>query len=86
VPTTSGRSRGRQGVHSGARGSAGDHTRTIMITMVTAAVIVVFVLVMTAAGRDIDAATQHFMLFYAGVFALIGLTGSVMVGLLATGS
>jgi DMSO/TMAO reductase YedYZ heme-binding membrane subunit len=84
VPTTSGRSRGRQGVHSGARGSAGDHTRTITMTMVAAAVIVVFVLVMTAAGRDIDAATQHFMLFYAGVFALIGLTGSVMVGLLAT--
>jgi DMSO/TMAO reductase YedYZ heme-binding membrane subunit len=84
VPTTSGRSRGRQGVHSGARGPAGDHTRPIMITMVAAAAVVIFVLVMTAAGRDIDAATQHFMLFYAGVFALIGLTGSVMVGLLAT--
>jgi hypothetical protein len=55
-----------------------------MITMVAAAAVVIFVLVMTAAGRDIDAATQHFMLFYAGVFALIGLTGSVMVGLLAT--
>jgi DMSO/TMAO reductase YedYZ heme-binding membrane subunit len=84
VPTTSGRSRGRQGVHSGARRAAGDHTRTIMTAMVAAAVIVIFVLVMTAAGRDIDAATQHFMLFYAGVFALIGLTGSVMVGLVAT--
>jgi hypothetical protein len=55
-----------------------------MTTMVAAAVIVISVLVMTAAGRDIDAATQRFMLFYAGVFALIGLTGSVMVGLLAT--
>src|SRR6202020_3339004 len=32
----------------------------------------------------IAAATQHFMLFYAGVFALIGLTASVGVGLLAT--
>jgi DMSO/TMAO reductase YedYZ heme-binding membrane subunit len=84
VPTTSGRSRGRQGVHSGAQGRAGDHTRTIVTTMVVAAVMVIFVLVMTAAGRDIDAATQHFMLFYAGVFALIGLTGSVLVGLLAT--
>ena len=84
MPTTSGRSRGRQGVHSGAQGRAGDHTRAIVTTMVVAAVMVIFVLVMTAAGRDIDAATQHFMLFYAGVFALIGLTGSVLVGLLAT--
>ena len=55
-----------------------------MATMVAVFIVIVFVLVMTKAGRDIDAATQHFMLFYAGVFALIGLTGSVMVGLLAT--
>ena len=55
-----------------------------MATMVAATVIIVFVLAMTKAGRDIDAATQRFMLFYAGVFALIGLTGSVMVGLVAT--
>ena len=84
MPTTSGRSRGRQGVHSGARGAAGDHTRVIMATMVATAIIIIFVLVMTTAGRTIDAATQHFMLFYAGVFALIGLTGSVLVGLVAT--
>jgi DMSO/TMAO reductase YedYZ heme-binding membrane subunit len=55
-----------------------------MATMVAATVVIVFVLAMTKAGRDIDAATQRFMLFYAGVFALIGLTGSVMVGLVAT--
>ncbi len=55
-----------------------------MATMVAATVVIVFVLAMTRAGRDIDAATQRFMLFYAGVFALIGLTGSVMVGLVAT--
>jgi hypothetical protein len=84
VPTTSGRTRGRQGMHSGARGAAGDHLRKITAIMVAAFIVIVFVLVMTKAGRDIDAATQHFMLFYAGVFALIGLTGSVMVGLLAT--
>jgi len=41
-------------------------------------------LVMTKPGQDIDAATQHFMLYYAGVFALVGLTASVGVGLLAT--
>ena len=84
MPRTSGRSRGRQGAHSGAQGAVGDHLPKVMGSMVAAIVVVVFVLVMTKAGRDIDAATQHFMLFYAGVFALIGLTGSVMVGLVAT--
>ena len=84
MPRTSGRSRGRQGAHSGAQGTVGDHLPKVMGTMVAATVVIVFVLVMTEAGRDIDAATQHFMLFYAGVFALIGLTGSVMVGLVAT--
>jgi DMSO/TMAO reductase YedYZ heme-binding membrane subunit len=55
-----------------------------MATLVAATVVIVFVLAVTKAGRDIDAATQRFMLYYAGVFALIGLTGSVIVGLVAT--
>jgi hypothetical protein len=84
VPTTVGRSRGRQGVHSGAQGAAGDHTRKIIATTITAAVVLVAVLVVTKAGRDIDAATQRFMLYYAGVLALVGLTGSVLLGLVAT--
>jgi len=84
VPTTVGRSRGRQGVHSGAQGAAGDHMRKIMATVITAIVVLVAVLVLTKAGRDIDAATQRFMLYYAGVLALVGLTGSVLVGLVAT--
>ena len=58
--------------------------RKIVATLVAATVVIVFVLVATKAGRDIDAATQRFMLYYAGVFALIGLTGSVIVGLVAT--
>jgi DMSO/TMAO reductase YedYZ heme-binding membrane subunit len=84
VPTTVGRSRGRQGVHSGAQGAAGDHMRKIMATLITAIVILIAVLVLTKAGRDIDAATQRFMLYYAGVLALVGLTGSVLLGLVAT--
>ncbi len=84
MPTTSGRARGRQGVHSRGHGAASDHLRKIMVTMVAATVVIIFVLVMTKAGRNIDAATQHFMLFYAGVFALVGLTGSVLAGLVAT--
>jgi DMSO/TMAO reductase YedYZ heme-binding membrane subunit len=84
VPTTAGRSRGRQGVRSGAQGAVGEHMSKIMTALITAVVVVVFALVMTKPGRAIDAATQRFMLYYAGVFALIGLTASVGVGLLAT--
>ena len=84
MPTTVGRSRGRQGVHSGAQGAVGDHMRKIMATMIAATVVIMFVLVATKAGHTIDAATQHFMLYYAGVLALVGLTGSVLMGLVAT--
>jgi DMSO/TMAO reductase YedYZ heme-binding membrane subunit len=56
----------------------------IMVGLVTASIVVVFTLIMTKTGRDIDAATQSFMLYYAGVFALIGLTASVGAGLMAT--
>jgi len=38
---------------------------------------------MTGPGHTIDMAVMHFMLFYAGVFALIGLTAAVGAGLLA---
>ena len=55
-----------------------------MATAITAIVVLVAVLVVTKAGRDIDAATQRFMLYYAGVLALVGLTGSVLLGLVAT--
>jgi hypothetical protein len=81
VPTTVGRPRGRQGVHSGA---AGDHTGKIVTVSTTAIVVIVAVLALTKVGHVIDAATQHFMLYYAGVLALVGLTGSVLLGLVAT--
>ena len=55
-----------------------------MATLITAIVVLVAVLALTKAGREIDAATQRFMLYYAGVLALVGLTGSVLLGLLAT--
>jgi hypothetical protein len=38
----------------------------------------------TRTGHTIDMALMHFLLFYAGVFALIGLTTAVGVGLLAS--
>ena len=84
MPTTGGRSHGRQGVRPHAQGAAAEHLPKIVTCLATLLVVVAFVLVMTPAGHDIDAATQRFMLFYAGVFALLGLTGSVLVGLVAT--
>ncbi len=84
MPTTGGRSRGRQGARTPAHPAAAEHLPKIVACLATAVVVVAFVLVMTPAGHDIDAATQRFMLFYAGVFALLGLTGSVLVGLIAT--
>ena len=84
MPTTAGRSRGRQDVRSGAHGAVGEHLSKIMTALITGLVVIAFALVMTKPGQDIDAATQHFMLFYAGVFALIGLTALVGVGLVAT--
>jgi hypothetical protein len=38
----------------------------------------------TKAGHTIDMAVMHFLLFYGGVFALIGLTAAVGVGLIAS--
>jgi len=55
-----------------------------MTVLATGVVVIVLVLAMTSQGRNIDAAVQRFMLYYAGVFALIGLTASVGVGLVAT--
>src|ERR1700748_1178270 len=84
VPATTGRSRGRQGVRSGAQGAVGEHLSKIMLALITGVSVIVFVLAMTRQGHVIDAATQQFMLFYAGVFALVGLSASVAVGLVAT--
>src|ERR1700691_5086555 len=67
-----------------AHPAAAEHLPKIVTCLATILVVVAFVLVMTAEGHRIDAATQRFMLYYAGVFALIGLTASVAVGLVAT--
>jgi DMSO/TMAO reductase YedYZ heme-binding membrane subunit len=51
---------------------------------IAGAVIIVAFLALTSIGHVIDLATQHFMLFYAGVFVLIALCASVGLGLVAT--
>jgi DMSO/TMAO reductase YedYZ heme-binding membrane subunit len=51
---------------------------------ISGAVVIVAFLTLTSIGHVVDLAVQHFMLFYAGVFALIGLCASVGAGLVAT--
>jgi DMSO/TMAO reductase YedYZ heme-binding membrane subunit len=63
---------------------AAEHATKIFAVAISAAVVVVAFLALTGTGHVIDAATQHFMLYYAGVFALITLCASVGLGLVAT--
>jgi DMSO/TMAO reductase YedYZ heme-binding membrane subunit len=89
VAATSGRARNRHSAprysaRAGAPGPAAEHRSKIMAVLVAGVAGIVLVLSMTSDGHHIDAATQRFMLYYAGVFALIGLTASVGVGLVAT--
>jgi DMSO/TMAO reductase YedYZ heme-binding membrane subunit len=63
---------------------AAEHATKIYTVAIAGIVVIVAFLALTSIGHVIDAATQHFMLFYAGVFALIGLCASVGLGLVAT--
>src|SRR5580658_4368394 len=84
VATTTGRSRKRHRARRGAPGPVAEHRSQIMTALAAGTIVIVAVLALTSEGHDIAAAIQRFMLFYAGVFALIGLTGSVVAGLIAT--
>ena len=46
--------------------------------------IAVLILGYTGIGRVIGSASEHFLLYYAGVFVLLALTATVMIGLVAT--
>ena len=65
-------------------GVVAEHATKIYSVAVSAIVVIIAFLALTGTGHVIDAATQHFMLFYAGVFALIALCASVALGLMAT--
>ncbi len=83
APTRS-RSRGREHARPSSGGVAAEHATKIYTIGIAGIVVITAFLALTSVGHVIDAATQHFMLFYAGVFALIGLCASVVLGLVAT--
>ena len=84
MASTRSRPRGREHARPSGGGVAAEHATKIYTVAIVGIVVIVAFLALTSIGHVIDAATQHFMLFYAGVFALIGLCASVGLGLVAT--
>ena len=84
MASTRSRPRGREHARPSAGGVAAEHATKIYTVAIVGIIVIVAFLALTSVGHVIDAATQHFMLFYAGVFALIGLCASVGLGLVAT--
>ena len=85
MATTRSRPRGRESARPSADGIiAAAHARLIYSIAIIGVVVIVAFLALTGIGHVVDAATQHFMLYYAGVFALIALCSSVGLGLVAT--
>jgi hypothetical protein len=84
LATTRSRPHGREQARPPSGGVAAEHATKIYTIAITGVVVIVAFLALTSVGHVIDAATQHFMLFYAGVFALIALCGSTGLGLIAT--
>ena len=84
MASTRSRPRGREHARPSSGGVAAEHATKIYTVAIVGIVVIIAFLALTSIGHVIDAATQHFMLFYAGVFALIGLCASVGLGLVAT--
>jgi hypothetical protein len=76
--------RGREQARQASGGVVGEHSGKIYGVAIGGAVVILAFLTLTRTGHVIDAAVQHFMLFYAGVFALIALCASVGLGFAAT--
>ncbi len=84
MATTRSRSIGRETARPSSHGPIAEHMPKIYAVAIAGIIVVVAFLTFTGIGHTIDLATQHFMLFYAGVFALIALCASVGLGLVAT--
>lgn len=84
MASTRSRPRGREHARPSAGGPASEHATKIYTVAILGIIVIVAFLALTSVGHVVDAATQHFMLFYAGVFTLIALCASVGLGLVAT--
>ena len=84
MATTRSRSVGRESARPSTGGAVTEHMSKVYGIAIAGIVVVVAFLALTSIGHVIDLATQHFMLYYAGVLALIALCASVGLGLVAT--
>ena len=84
MATTRSRPRGRESARPSAGGVATEHASKIYGGVIGGTIVIIAFLALTSIGHVIDAATQRFMLYYAGVFALMALCASVALGLVAT--
>ncbi|HLH59125.1 MAG TPA: hypothetical protein VKV33_08240, partial [Streptosporangiaceae bacterium] len=84
MTTTRTRSRDRRDTRSSATREGAERRPLILTTAGILLVLLVFGAATTSAGHVVLAASQHFLLKYSGVFALIALTGAVVMGVAAT--
>ena len=84
MTTTRTRSRGHTGSRASAARAGAERRPMIISSAVGAVILLAFAALATSIGHVVLAATDHFMLKYSGVFALMLLTGSAMIGVMAT--
>ena len=71
-------------VRSSAAREGAERKPVILVSVAVIAIVLIFAAIVTSAGHAVVIASQHFLLRYGGVFALIALTASVVIGLVAT--
>ena len=84
MTTTRTRSRDRRDTRSSGAREGAERRPIILVSAGIALALLIFAATVTSAGHVVLAASQHFLLKYSGVFALLALTGSVCMGVVAT--
>ena len=84
MTTTRTRSRGHTGSRASAARAGAERKPVIIASALGGAILLAFAALVTSIGHIVLAATDHFMLKYSGVFALVLLTTSAVMGVLAT--
>ena len=84
MTTTRTRSRDRRDTRSSGAREGAERRPIILVSAGIVLVLLVFAATVTSAGHVVLAASQHFLLKYSGVFALLALTGLVCMGVVAT--
>ena len=84
MTTTRTRSRGHTGSRASAARAGAERKPMIIASAAAVVILLAFAALATSIGHIVLAATDHFMLKYSGVFALILLTATACMGVLAT--